>query len=138
MAGRPKKRGIYQRGEYWLDWDKRTDGSLRSPFLTIFWHDRERGRARSASTRTGDLAAAKTALDRHYLQHTEGELICPTCGQRKNGAADMLALRAITDYLTTHEDLPSIKAVRPRLNHVVRYIATLETPDVRCSKIDEV
>jgi hypothetical protein len=49
----------------------------------------------------------------------------------------MLLLRAITDYLTTHEDLPSIKAVRPRLNHVVRYIATLHTPDVRCSKVDE-
>ncbi|MEO9130412.1 MAG: phage integrase SAM-like domain-containing protein [Sphingomonas sp.] len=46
-------------------------------------------------------------------------------------------LRAITDYLTTHEELASINAVRPRLNQVVRYIGTLQTPDVRCSKIDE-
>lgn len=137
MARRPKKRGLYERGDYWLDWDRRTDGGLRSPYLAIHWYDAERGRNRSASTRTGDLAAGRKALDLHYLQHTEGELICPTCGQRRNVATDMLALRAITDYLTTHEDLPSIKAIRPRLNHVVRYIATLETPDVRCSKVDE-
>lgn len=137
MARRPKKRGLYERGDYWLDWDRRTDGSLRSPHLAIFWYDADRGRLRSASTRTGDLAAGRKALDLHYLQHTEGELICPTCGQRRNVATDMLALRAITDYLTTHEELLSINAVRPRLNHVVRYIATLETPDVRCSRVDE-
>ncbi len=137
MARRPKKRGLYDRDAYWLDWDLRSDGSLRSPYLAIFWYDAERGRNRSVSTRTADLAAARKALDRHYLQHTEGELICPTCGQRRNGPADMLVLRAITDYLTTHEELPSFGAVRPRLNHVVRYIATLETPDVRCSKVDE-
>ena len=137
MARRPKKRGLYERGDYWLDWDRRTDGGLRSPYLAIFWYDAERGRNRSASTRTGDLAAGKKALDLHYLQHTEGELICPTCGQRRDGATDLLVLRAITDYLTTHEDLASIKAVRPRLNHVVRYIAAMETPAVRCSKVDE-
>ncbi|MCP3732215.1 phage integrase SAM-like domain-containing protein [Sphingomonas sp. MG17] len=49
----------------------------------------------------------------------------------------MLVLRAITDYLVSNENLPSIKSVRPRLNHVVRYIATLETPDIRCSRVDE-
>ena len=137
MAGRPKKRGIYGRGDYWLDWDRLSDGSLRSPNLAIFWYDTERGRIRSVSARTADLAAARKALDRHYLQHTEGELICPTCGQQRNGAADMLVLRAITDYLTINEDLPSFKAVRARLNHVVRYIAKIETPDVRCSKVEE-
>lgn len=137
MARKPAKRGLYERGIYWLDWDRRSDGSLRSPHLTIFWYDPERGRTRSAGTRTGDLAAAKKALDRLYLEQTEGELICPTCGQRRNAATDMLALRAIIDFLTTHEDAPSIKAIRPRLNHVVRYIATLASPEIRCSKIDE-
>ena len=137
MARRPKKRGFYERGNYWLDWDRRADGTLRSPYLAIFWYDGDRGRTRSASTRTADLAAGRKALDLHYLQHTEGELICPTCGQRRNVATDMFALRAVTDYLTTHEQSVSIKALRPRLNHVVRYIATLQTPDVRCSKIDE-
>jgi hypothetical protein len=137
MARKSTKRGLYERGDYWLDWDRRIDGSLRSPNLAIFWYDADRGRTRSSSARTGDLAAARKALDLHYLQHTEGELICPTCGQLRNVATEMLALRAITDYLITHEDLPSIKAVRPRLNHVVRYIAMLETPDIRCSKVDE-
>ncbi len=137
MARRPKTRGLYTRGDFWLDFDRRADGSLRSGFLTIFWYDAERGRTRSASTRTSDLSAAKKALDRHYLTNTEGELICPTCGQRRNAVTDMLVLRAITDYLVANEDLPSIDAVRPRLNHVVRYIATLDTPDVRCSRVDE-
>jgi len=137
MAQRPKARGIYQRGAYWLAWDKRIDGSLRSPYLAIFWFDPDRGRYRSASTRTADVTAARAALDRHYLRHTEGEDICPTCGQRRNLGGDVLLLRAITDYLATHEELPSIKAVRPRLNHVVRYVATIESPDLRCAKVDE-
>lgn len=137
MAKRAKARGLYQRGDYWLDWDKRTDGTLRSPYLAIFWFDAERGRYRSASTRTADVGAARAALDRQYLHRTEGDDICPTCGQRRNAGADLPVLRAITDYLALKDELPSIRAVRPRLNHVVRYIAHLQTPDLRCGKIDE-
>ena len=137
MAKRPKARGIYQRGAFWLDWDKLSDGTLRSPYLAIFWFDGERGRYRSASTRTADVGTARAALDRHYLQRTEGDDICPTCGQRRNSGADVSVLRAVTDYLAMKEDLPSIDAVRPRLNHVVRYIAHLQMPDLRCGKVED-
>ena len=30
---------LYRRGKYWLDWDRKADGALRTPFLTIFWYD---------------------------------------------------------------------------------------------------
>lgn len=137
MQKRGKTKHLYQRGEFWLDWDRKRDGSLRSPYLSVFWYDGARGRVRSASTGTDDLQAAKTALDARYLQHSEGEAICPTCGQRRQGAGDVLVLRAITDYLTSNADLASIGSVRPRLNHVVRYIATLSSFDIPCSKVDE-
>lgn len=137
MARRPKARGLYQRGEFWLDWDRRNDGSLRSPNLAIFWYDGDRGRLRSASTRTADVASARAALDRHYLRESEGEDICPTCGQRRGNGSDQLLLRVITDYLATQEDSPAIKSIRPRLNPVVRYIAELVSPDLRCSRVDE-
>lgn len=137
MPRRAKAKGIYQRGAYWLDWDRKADGSLRSPYLAIFWYDPDRGRLRSLGTRTEDREAAKQALDRHYLQLTEGEAICPTCGQRRNAATGFMVVRAIADYLASHEHLVSIDAVRARLTHVLRYIASTGTPDVRCEKIDE-
>ncbi|MEO5937455.1 MAG: hypothetical protein ABIQ43_00425 [Sphingomonas sp.] len=137
MAQRSKKRGLYQRGDYWLDWDRRNDGSFRSPHLAIFWYDATRGRYRSASTRTADVASARAALDRHYLQHAEGEDICPTCGQRRGGGSDQLLLRVITDYLAIQEERTAIKAIRPRLNHVVRYVTDLAAPDLRCGRVDE-
>lgn len=137
MARRTKTRGLYQRGGFWLDWDRRNDGSLRSPNLAIFWYDADRGRLRSASAGTTDVASARAALDRHYLRHTEGEDICPTCGQRRGAGSDQLLLRVITDYLATQEELPAIKSIRPRINHVVRYLTELATPDLRCSRVDE-
>lgn len=137
IAKRTHKRGLYQRGKYWLDWDKRTDGSLRSPYLTIFWFDEDRGRYRSSSARSNDVSTARAALDRLYLKETEGEDFCPTCGQRRNAGTDVLVLRAITDYLTVNEERTSITAMRPRLNHVIRYIAHIGTPELRCGKVDE-
>ena len=137
MPRRAKAKGLYQRGPYWLDWDRKTDGSLRSPYLAIFWYDAERGRIRSAGTRSDDLDTAKQALDRHYLQHTEGEAICPTCGQRRTAATGFMLVRAIADYLASHDHLVSIDAVRARLAHVLRYVAVTGAPDVRCERIDE-
>lgn len=137
MPRRAKAKGVYQRGAYWLDWDRKADGSLRSPFLAIFWYDAERGRLRSATTRSNDVATARAALDRHYLENTEGAAICPTCGQRRHIAQGFPVLRAITDYLASRANLPSIGAVRPRLNHVVRYVAQLGTPELPCEKVDE-
>lgn len=137
MPRRAKAQGLYQRGPYWLDRDTRADGSLRSPNLAIFWYDPARGRIRSTSARTGDLAAGKKALDRHYLQHTEGEAICPTCGQRRAANTGFLVTRAVADYLVSRETSPSIGAIRPRLAHVLRYIVTLPDPNIRCEQVNE-
>ncbi len=137
MSRRGKTKPLYARGAFWLSWDKKADGSLRSPYLAIFWYDGQRGRNRSVSTRTSDLGAAKAALDAHYLRSSEGEMICPTCGQRRQGSGDIPLLRAITDYLATRDDLVSIGSVRPRLNHIVRYIATLPSFNVACSQVDK-
>lgn len=121
MPRRATAKGLYRRGQYWLDWDRKRDGSLRTPFLTIFWYDADRGRTRSTSTGTGDVAEAKGALDRHYLQHTEGAAICPTCGQRRVAGSGFLVLQAIQDYLSSkHGGDP---AIAHRLAHVTRYIA---------------
>lgn len=132
-----RSKGLYQRGQYWLDWDRRKDGSLRTPFLAVFCYDEQRGRVRSVSTRTDDLGSGRKALDRHYLRHSEGDLICPTCGQFRAGSSNLLLLQAITDYLTIKEDAASISAIRPRLGHVVAYIATRSSPNIRCDQVDE-
>jgi hypothetical protein len=134
MPRRAKAKGVYQRGAYWLDWDRKTDGTLRSPNLAIFWYDPERGRLRSVSTGTPDDGQGKKALDRHYLLNTEGAAICPTCGQRRNhddGA--YFVTNAIIDYLALKDD----KILDARLAHVVDYIGTLPTQAIRCRQINE-
>lgn len=138
MPRRSGRRGLYRRGDYWVDWDCRKNGSLRSPFLAIFWYDGERGRVRSLSTGTESLIAAQEALDRYYKQQTKGANYCPTCGRRNEEASNGLVLQAITDYLETKAAAASISAIRPRLAHIVNYIATLPTPAVRCAEIDEI
>lgn len=45
--------------------------------------------------------------------------------------------RAISDYLATNQESGSIGAIRPRLGHVVRYIATLPDASVRCEQVNE-
>lgn len=134
MPRRAKAKGIYHRGAYWLDWDRRADGSLRTPYLTIFWYDAGRGRTRSASTGSGDVAEAKAALDRHYLAHSEGEAICPTCGQRRQIGDGFLVLQAIQNYLATRADN---KAVGHRLAHVTAFIAESGQLNLTCRQANE-
>lgn len=132
---RAKAKGLYQRGPYWLDWDRKGDGELRSPFLAIFWYDTERGRTRSASTGTGVVADGKRALDRHYLTKTEGQNLCPTCGQHRTGGAGFLVLQSLADYLVAKSD--GDPAIAFRLAHVTEYIT--ETGDLMliCEKVTE-
>lgn len=129
---------IYRRGEFVLRWDKKRDGTLRSPFLAIFWYDAKRRRERSTSTGTSDVEKGKLKLDAHYLTTTKGEVFCPTCGQHRPEIADHLFVAdAIANYLTTEvDDKTSASAIRARLAHVVAYLATLPS-DVRCSDVDE-
>lgn len=136
MPSEPKE--LYRRGQFWLGWDRKRDGSLRSPFLAIFWYDPERGRERSTSTRTADLEQARHRLDAHYLERDRGASICPTCGQQRGAAAGFLVTVAIANYQTLHGSRrASSEAIAARLAHVVRYIATLPSPTVACEHVND-
>jgi len=137
MARKSRPNGLHRRGEYWPDWDRRKDGGLRSPFLTIFWYDQQRRRVRSVSTGSNNLAPACEALDRHYQKYSRGENFCRACGQSIEPHTGILVLRAVADYLIKKENAPSINAIRARLAHVVTYVATLSSPAVTCEEIDE-
>lgn len=129
---------LYRRGAFWLGWDRKRDGSLRSPYLAIFWYDPKRGRERSLSTRTADLGAAKLKLDAHYLEREQGVAVCPTCGQPRQGVQRFLVLDAISNYLTSHADKRgSASAIRARLAHVVSYIETLPSPSIAVEDLDD-
>lgn len=129
---------LYRRGQYWLAWDRKRDGSLRSPYPAIFWYDPERKRERSVSTRTSNIEQAKLALDAHYLEHERGQAICPTCGQPRQGAADFLLAEAIANYqITVGDKRSSAEAIRARLKHVLNYIETLPSVAVRVADVDE-
>lgn len=135
----PKRRTqeiLYRRGRYWLAWDRKSDGELRSPYPQIFWYDECAGRVRSASTGTEDVETAKGQLDARYVKETHGESICPTCRQplRRRG---VLVADAIQSYLVlVGNERDSADAIRPRLEHVLNYLDTL--PDeVACEDVDE-
>lgn len=129
---------LYRRGQYWLDWDRRSDGSLRSPFLAVFWYDASKRRIRSATTRTADDEAGRRFLDSHYLKNETGQLVCPTCGQVRNAASSYLVTEAIEAYQAENGDeKASAKAIRSRLAVVLEYIATLPDPAIQATAIDE-
>jgi len=120
---RPKP--LYQRGGYILY-------PRPGRNLEIVWYDRDRRRERSISASTADVEAGKLALDRHYLQATGGEYIPPV-----NRTSPLVA-SVIADYQLAHGDqAKSADAIRHRLAHVVRYIATLPDKAIRCDAIDE-
>jgi hypothetical protein len=134
---RAKAKGIYQRGPYWLDWDKRADGSLRSPNLAIFWYDAERGKNRSRSTGTPDDAGGRLALDAYYLERTQGSAFCPTCGQRRHAKGRLTVADALADYLAAnHARVEALKSIRPRLNHVLDYLDSLDR-DAFCDEVND-
>jgi hypothetical protein len=129
---------LYRRGDFVLRWDKNRDGTLRSPFLAIFWYEAKRRRERSTSTGTSDVEAAKLKLDALYVLTTRGEVICPTCGQhRADVASGMFLADAVANYLATEvPNKVSAQAIRARLSHVITYLSTLPG-DVRCDDVDE-
>lgn len=137
MPRAQRKDSYYQRSPYWLGHDKGKNGQRRSENYVIFWYDKERGRVLSISTGTIGLKTAREALDRHYLINFRGHHICISCGQHIAPEAGILVLRAIGDYLLGKESASSIGAIRPRLAHVVAYIASLPSPSVTCEDVDE-
>ena len=129
MPATKRAKPVYQRGGYKLY--RRAD---REAF-EIVWYDDERKRERSASARTEDVAAARAALDRLYLERTRGDAFCPTCGQPR--AADgVYVSAAIADYLTLSADKPSVDAIRARLQHVLLYLVDKNLATIKCDRID--
>lgn len=128
---------LYSRGRYRLEWDRRADGSLRTPYLQIVWYDDVAGRNRSRSTGTADQRAAEDELDKWFLKRDRGQAVCPTCGQPRREGTRHLVTTAIADYLVARETRPSIGAIRPRLAHVTEYLHETDRLETACEDIDE-
>jgi integrase len=129
-----RSKEIYRRGRYWLDWDCRSDGIRRSPYLTIFWYDPEAGRVRSSSTGTDVEAEGIKQLDLKYLADTgEAVAFCPTCGQKLHRSEAYLLVDAIADYKVERGDKrASAVTIRSRLNHVVDFLEATGRAQISC------
>ena len=127
---------LYSRGRYRLEWDRRRDGSLRTPFLQIQWYDAGARRNRSRSTGTAEIAAAEAALDRLYLSQERGQAVCETCGRPFDGPRGFLVTQAIADYLVAREDRPSISSIRPRLAHWLDFQDATGRNGLTCDAVD--
>lgn len=129
---------LYRRGDYWLDWDARADGTRRTPFLTVYWYDPDRRRTRSVSTGTADVEEGKRWLDAFYLGKTTGKTVCHACGRPYDDVSGHLVTTAIDTYQTLHADaLTSSGAVRSRLSHVLDYLDAIGQHAVTCEQVDE-
>ncbi len=122
MSGRTAP--LYQRGKYYLEWDRKADGSLRSPNLAIFWYDPTARRIRSESTRTATKEVAILALDRRYLADAdEAPAFCSECGQPRAQAQAYLLTDAIADYrLEWGDSRASADTIESRLKHVLDFL----------------
>lgn len=119
---------IYRRGKYWLDWDRKADGELRSPHLTVFWYDPEARRVRSASTGSAEEGEGIAELDRRYLGDAdEAPAFCHACGQPLAQAEAYLLTDAIADYLLEHAPhTADAGTIESRLQHVLDYLDAQE------------
>ncbi|WP_294293612.1 hypothetical protein [uncultured Sphingomonas sp.] len=129
--------GLYSRGAYRLAWDRRADGTLRSPFLQIVWYDAAARRLRSRSTGTESIDQAEGELDALYLKRERGQAVCSTCGQTLQAGARYLVTDAIADYLVAREKRSSIGSIRPRLAHVTAYLDETDALATACEDVDE-
>lgn len=136
MSKAQRDTALYRRGGYWLDWDRKQDGSLRSPFLAVYWYDPGKRRTRSTSTRTTDVGQAKRELDAIYVKNDTGQIVCPTCGQIRHTATSYLVTEAIEAYLADNIEKTSYKALQSRLAVVLEYIGTLSDPAIQATAID--
>lgn len=133
MPRRAQAKGIHHSGKFWLDWDKRADGSLRSPFLAIFWYDAAAGRVRSLSTGTDDIEAGRLKLIKKDLTESGLGEFCPTCGQKVEAAATYGLCDAIGDYITIKAD----KVLSDRLAPILDYIESVGGHALRCEDVGE-
>jgi len=128
---------LYARGKYRLAYDRKSDGSLRSPFLQIVWYDATARRNRSRSTGTEDVQQAESELDALYLKRERGAAVCGSCGQPLRAGARHLITDAIADYLIAREARSSIGSLRPRLAHVTAFLSDTDRLAAACEDADE-
>lgn len=129
-----RKKKLYMRGDYYLALDYRSDGSLRSNKIYIFWYDDGARRIRSRSTRTSDLEAAKRQLDSLYEANVKECLVCPACGQALTGNEPPLLATAIAEYGKAHG---GYEAGRYRLTHVLNYLVAAGLEGTRVDEVDD-
>lgn len=127
---------LYSRGKYRLTWDRRADGTLRTPFLQVAWYDQQARRYRSRSTGTEDMQAAEEALDRLFLERERGQAVCPTCNRPLDDARGFPVTQAISSYLIECSDRSSIQSIRPRLAHVIDYLFASGREALACEDVD--
>lgn len=108
------KGGIYQRGPFWLDYDRGSGGVPKNGWLYICWYDQAKGRIRRKSTRERDIRLACDVLDRHYIAtHTPSE----------NEKETYSVSEALTDYwIERGSKASSAEAIRARLKLVTRFM----------------
>lgn len=128
---------LYSRGKYRLEWDRRADGSLRTPFLQIVWYDPAIRRNKFRSAGTAEIEAAEDELDRFYLQRERGQAVCHACNRPLDNAQGVSVHQAIADYLLEVEEKPSIGSIRPRLAHFQDYMSDAGRDDLMCDQVDE-
>lgn len=104
--------------------------------LEIVWYDHHARRERSRSAGTASVPAATAQLDRLYLETSEGQGRCPTCGAIRHDTGSALVTAAIADALILDADKPSYDAIRARLAHVTLYVVEND-PAVRVDQVDE-
>jgi integrase len=134
---RPEENIIYQRGKFWLAPDVLSDGSLRTPYLTVFWYERPpTRRIRSRSSRTTDAAEAIAFLDRMYLEDAgQGLAFCPGCGRPMAHARSYLIADAIADYrLEVGDKRVSADSIAARLNNVLDYLEASDRIAATCDQ----
>ncbi|SEQ59569.1 hypothetical protein [Sphingobium sp. YR768] len=129
MPATKRPKPLYQRGDYALH---RRPGRTN---LEIIWYDSERGRERSASAGTGDLAEGRIALDRLYLNNS-GHRMCPHCHRPWEHEASPTVADAVADYLILMDGKAGAEAARHRLAHVIDYLAETDAKTV-CAALNE-
>lgn len=128
---------LYERGDYKLVFDRKRDGTLRSPYLQIVWYDEDARRLRSKSTGTADVEVAELQLDALYLANEKGRAVCHACGQPITTDDNYLLTEAVEAYVAARKSRPSISSIRPRLGHVLEYLNQTDALATQCNEVDE-
>ncbi|HKY81685.1 MAG TPA: hypothetical protein VJM09_09450, partial [Sphingobium sp.] len=128
---------LYSRGRYRLVWDRKRDGSLRSPYLQIAWYDADAGRNRTKSTGTADVGEAEEQLDILFVSRERGQRICDNCGQIILTAAPHPLVDAMSNYLAARRKKPSYTSLKARLAHVSNYLIETDRLNTTCDQVNE-